>query len=72
MSKETKKEKDWELSALSEAISTFFARRIEGEEGKALGKLTKELVQKSGSGASYLRAEQAEEIFENWPSLKLV
>jgi len=72
MRKETKKEKDWELSALAEAISSFFARRIEGEEGKALAKLTRELVKKSGSGASHVGAEQAEEIFEGWATLPAV
>ena len=72
MNKETKVEKDWELVALSGAISSFFARRIEGEEGKALAKLTSELVLKAGSGASHMRAEQALEIFKDWSSLPAV
>ena len=72
MNSEEKEETDWALDALSSAISSFFERRVPGEEGKALANLAGELARQAGCGASYLTAAQAEEIFENWWELSAV
>ena len=69
MRAEKQEERDWELDALASAISSFFKRRVAGEEGKALARLTRELAARAGSGSSHLGSEQADEIYENWASL---
>lgn len=69
MRAEKQKERDWELDTLASAISSFFKRKVMGEEGKALAGLTFELVARAGSGSSHLGSEQAEKIYENWTSL---
>ncbi len=69
MSAEKQEQRDWELDALASAISSFFKRRVAGEEGKALAGLTRELAARAGSGSSHLGSEQADEIYENWASL---
>ena len=72
MNSEEKEETDWALDAFSSAISSFFLRKVPGEEGKALANLAGELARQAGCGASYLTAAQAEEIFENWSELPAV
>ena len=69
MSAAKQDERDWELEALASAISSFFKRRVGGEEGKALAGLTRELAARAGSGSSHLGSDQADEICENWASL---
>ena len=72
MNSEEKEETDWALDAFSSAISSFFIRKVPGEEGKALANLAGELARQAGCGASYLTLTQAEEIFENWSELPAV
>ena len=72
MNSEEKEETDWALDAFSSAISSFFERRVPGEEGKALSNLARELARLAGCGASYLTLAQAKEIFENWSDLPAV
>ena len=72
MNSEEKEETDWALDAFSSAISSFFLRKVPGEEGKALANLAEELARQAGCGASYLTPKQAEEIFENWSELPAV
>ena len=72
MRAETKGERDWELDALASAISSFFERRVKGEEGKALARLAGELAAKAGTGASHLESRQAAKFFGNWASLPAV
>ena len=72
MNSEEKEETDWALDAFSSAISSFFLRKVPGEEGKALANLAEELARQAGCGASYLTLTQAEEIFENWSELPAV
>ena len=72
MSAEKQEERDWELDALACAISSFFERRVKGEEGQILAGLTRELAAKAGTGSSHLGPEQATEIVEEWESLPVV
>ena len=72
MNSEEKEGTDWALDAFSSAISSFFERRVPGEEGKALSNLAGELARLAGCGASYLTPAQAKEIFENWSDLPAV
>ena len=62
MSAAKQDERDWELEALASAISSFFKRRVGGEEGKALAGLTRELAARAGSGSSHLGSDHADEI----------
>ena len=73
MNSEEKEETDWALDAFSSAISSFFIRKVPGEEGKALANLAGGIgPAEAGCGASYLTVTQAEEIFENWSELPAV
>ena len=69
MSAAKQEERDWELEALASAISSFFKRRVAGEDGRALAGLTRELATRAGSGSSHLGSDHADEMFENWASL---
>ena len=47
-STERREENDWELDALASAISSFFERKVKGEQGTALARLSRELAVKVG------------------------
>jgi exodeoxyribonuclease V alpha subunit len=72
MSAEIREEKDWELDGLASAISSFFERKVKGEQGTALARLSRELAVKAGAGISHLEPEQADAIFADWTSLPAV
>ena len=72
MSAEIREERDWELDALASAISSFFERKVKGEQGTALARLSRELAVKAGTGISHLGPEQADAIFADWASLPAV
>ena len=72
MNTERKESMDWELDSLARAISSFFERKIEGQGGHYLGKLTRALAVKAGGGSSHLVQEEADKIYENWQSLPAI
>ena len=72
MNTDSNKNKDLETEALASLVSSFFEKRIGGEEGKSLAKLTSVLTKTVSSGSSHLLAEEANQIFDNWKSLPAI
>ncbi len=60
---------DWELNALSLAVSSFFKRRVAGGDGDLLAKLTEGLARSAGTGSSHLLEAQVREISDDWRNL---
>jgi exodeoxyribonuclease V alpha subunit len=65
-------EKEWVTDSLADAVSSFFARYLKGEEGQALSRLSHLLTLKASSGSSHLLAEEATKINPNWQDLPAV
>ncbi|MDG1138422.1 MAG: exodeoxyribonuclease V subunit alpha [Opitutales bacterium] len=72
MNIETTEEITWELDALASAISSFFERKVKGEQGRELGMLTRELVLKAGVGTSHLIEDEAAGICKHWQALPAI
>ena len=61
-----------ETEALATVVSSFFERRVGGEEGKLLAKITRILTEKVAAGSSHLAAEDLDENFEQWKKLPAI
>ena len=72
MNLEITEEITWELDALASAISSFFERKVKGEQGRELGMLARELVLKAGVGTSHLIEEEAVAICKHWQTLPAI
>jgi exodeoxyribonuclease V alpha subunit len=55
-----------ETEALATVVSSFFERRVVGEEGKLLAQITRLLTEKVAAGSSHLAAEDLDGNFDEW------
>ena len=54
MNTNSNKNQNLEIDALASLVSDFFEKKIGGEEGKSLAKLTRVLTERVASGSSHL------------------
>ena len=61
-----------ETEALATVVSSFFERRVGGEEGKLLAQITRLLTEKVAAGSSHLAAEDLDGNFGEWKKLPAI
>ena len=61
-----------ETEALATVVSSFFERRVGGEEGKLLAQITRLLTEKVAAASSHLAAEDLDGNIEEWKKLPAI